>query len=210
MPDTPRTVSELKSLFADNSTGEISAQDLRDFVESVAEPVDTKLGQYVVARFNIGAQNAADNTNTYIEANLDTPPAADDPEGWFGSGTYDSPDYWGESFAEGRWWSLPEGTYAVFALVNLAANSVGRYLLSFVCIDNQLATINDLVVGVSDPAQHGVSAAEQTASGEGIRINGVFHVAADREPLAFVLALFQNSGDVLGISNGYLVVQRIA
>lgn len=36
MPDTPRTVAELKTIFADNSTGDISAQDMRDFVESVA------------------------------------------------------------------------------------------------------------------------------------------------------------------------------
>lgn len=35
MPDTPRTQAQLLSLFADNTTGQISAQDLRDFVVSV-------------------------------------------------------------------------------------------------------------------------------------------------------------------------------
>lgn len=36
MPDTPRTVSELKAIFADNASGDISAQDMRDLVVTVA------------------------------------------------------------------------------------------------------------------------------------------------------------------------------
>jgi len=35
MPDVSRTAAELDALFADNVTGNISPQDLRDFVESV-------------------------------------------------------------------------------------------------------------------------------------------------------------------------------
>lgn len=34
MPDTPRTVAELKTIFADNTSGDISAQDMRDLVET--------------------------------------------------------------------------------------------------------------------------------------------------------------------------------
>jgi hypothetical protein len=34
--DTPRTVAELKTIFADNSSGDISAQDMRDLVVTVA------------------------------------------------------------------------------------------------------------------------------------------------------------------------------
>lgn len=40
MPDTPRTRSELVALFATNTTGDIGAQDLRDFLASV--PVMTR------------------------------------------------------------------------------------------------------------------------------------------------------------------------
>lgn len=39
MTDTPRTHAEIQALFANNTSGQISPQDLRDFVESVANPV---------------------------------------------------------------------------------------------------------------------------------------------------------------------------
>lgn len=41
MPNTPRTQSALLTLFADNNTGEISAQDIRDFTVSVYNNVDS-------------------------------------------------------------------------------------------------------------------------------------------------------------------------
>jgi hypothetical protein len=37
MPDTPRTLAALQALFADNITGDISAQALRDFLVSALE-----------------------------------------------------------------------------------------------------------------------------------------------------------------------------
>lgn len=39
MTDTARTVAALKALLADNTTGSISAQDVRDVVESIVSPV---------------------------------------------------------------------------------------------------------------------------------------------------------------------------
>lgn len=39
MADTARTSSSILSLFADNTSGDISAQDLRDFVKSLVFPV---------------------------------------------------------------------------------------------------------------------------------------------------------------------------
>lgn len=41
MSDTPRTISEILALFADNTSGNISPQDLRDFVVSVMPQGDT-------------------------------------------------------------------------------------------------------------------------------------------------------------------------
>lgn len=38
MPDNPRTLTQLQSLFQDNGTGQISAQDLRDFLVSAYQP----------------------------------------------------------------------------------------------------------------------------------------------------------------------------
>ena len=40
MTDTARTLAELKTLLADNATQAISAQDLRDAIESVAVPIE--------------------------------------------------------------------------------------------------------------------------------------------------------------------------
>lgn len=39
MTDTARTLAEVKALLADNTTGQISAQDMRDVVESIVDPV---------------------------------------------------------------------------------------------------------------------------------------------------------------------------
>lgn len=47
MPDTPRTVSELKTIFASNASGDISAQDMRDLVESLANPVAGGLNRFI-------------------------------------------------------------------------------------------------------------------------------------------------------------------
>jgi hypothetical protein len=40
MTDTPRTIATLQSLFADNTSGDISAQDLRDFLVTVVNLLD--------------------------------------------------------------------------------------------------------------------------------------------------------------------------
>lgn len=46
MSDTQRTRAQLQALFADNVTGEISAQDLRDFVVTVMEPEFANAGDF--------------------------------------------------------------------------------------------------------------------------------------------------------------------
>lgn len=40
MTDTPRTIADLQALFADNTSGDISAQDLRDFLVTVVNYLD--------------------------------------------------------------------------------------------------------------------------------------------------------------------------
>jgi hypothetical protein len=40
MTDTPRTIAALQALFPDNTTGQISAQDLRDFLVTVVNYLD--------------------------------------------------------------------------------------------------------------------------------------------------------------------------
>lgn len=60
MADTQRTKSALATLFADNTTGAISAQDLRDFLESM-HPAD---GEYYVSS---AAATSISVSGTYVK-----------------------------------------------------------------------------------------------------------------------------------------------
>lgn len=61
MTDTARTLAEIKTLLANNSTGAISAQDLRDVVESIAHPLEGEgfLGSSYVRSSGFGVSTAA-------------------------------------------------------------------------------------------------------------------------------------------------------
>lgn len=62
MADTQRTVSEIQTLLADNATGDISAQDLRDALETWRP----RHGQMYVASGD-GAATAISDTTNYVE-----------------------------------------------------------------------------------------------------------------------------------------------
>lgn len=61
MVDTVRTLSELQTLFADNTTGAISPQDLRDFLVSVSPPHGTMYR-------NVAAATTIVTPGTYVKA----------------------------------------------------------------------------------------------------------------------------------------------
>ena len=57
MVDTSRTLSDLQTLFADNSTGDISAQDGRDALVSAISTTRINAAQYGVLPSNSAATN---------------------------------------------------------------------------------------------------------------------------------------------------------
>lgn len=126
MVDTPRTLAEVKALLADNTTGDISPQDLRDLVESIADPVLEggldRVGVSVVrATTSQSIANGAAlftpvSFDGYEQVNFDPGPASDTPD----------PDaMWSVSsptlvdLKRAGWWFLSAG-------VIWAANATGR------------------------------------------------------------------------------------
>ena len=66
MPDTVRTIEEIKALLADNTTGLISPQDLRDMLVSLN---DTGWGQYSDTQYTSTAFSVAANVDTALPNN---------------------------------------------------------------------------------------------------------------------------------------------
>lgn len=108
MTDTVRTLDDLLALFADNSSANISAQDLRDATVTLfGGSTDTELLTYASS-----AQSVAENAIEPVEFDF----FLRDPQGWAGSGSQAS-DYIFSSptFPEGSWFELPQGTYQWFS-----------------------------------------------------------------------------------------------
>lgn len=73
MTDTARTLSAILTLLADNSSGDISAQDVRDLAQSIANPVPAggfdRMGEVVLyARF--ASLNVSVGTGSYPNLDL--------------------------------------------------------------------------------------------------------------------------------------------
>ena len=66
MVDTPRTLAEIQALFADNSTKNISPQDLRDFVASIMSEYGS-----IYVNNGVTAQGSIDTTFVQV-LNFDT------------------------------------------------------------------------------------------------------------------------------------------
>lgn len=141
MTDTPRTQAELLALFADNNAGEISAQDMRDFVASVS--IDKSRHAFVARRRNnsqldglydpyskgsvsvVGGGNdvivdwsGADSLNFY------------DPDGWLNTSPVADTGYWGNSvdpWPVGTVFTLPPGTYIWQAMVQMSSAPTSGY-----------------------------------------------------------------------------------
>lgn len=124
MTDTPRTRDELLALFADNSTHEISAQDMRDLiVTTVAPPLRQR--SFIFQRYNAGGHTtipATTSGNTSENVALDIDPNATpslyanmiDPAGWWNdSYTLDADDdaSWLGYDIDGKILMLPPGVY---------------------------------------------------------------------------------------------------
>lgn len=75
MADTPRTLSALQALLADNTTGDISAQDIRDFLVSVYPTGRVLLASQTAsnsAALNFTARNAPFQSGDIFQSDYDT------------------------------------------------------------------------------------------------------------------------------------------
>lgn len=68
MSDTIRTLEQLQALLADNTTGNISAQDIRDFLVSVYNFVNTRDGEGVLTGVSIGVNVAITDGSITLSA----------------------------------------------------------------------------------------------------------------------------------------------
>jgi len=117
VPDTARTLAAIQALFADNSTGGISAQDLRDAMQSVATPVigggfdSDPTNWELLASWSGADQSIAENV--IVPVTFDT---TRDPQSWAGASPLASDYLFGNpTFPAGSWFTLPRGYYSWFA-----------------------------------------------------------------------------------------------
>lgn len=151
MTDTPRTLAEIKALLASNTTHDISAQDLRDTVESIVDPVpgggfDTPPESGYFANWRVagtypnqvaGVYSGGSPVATLTPANYNYEFALPlqggesassfffDPDGWLVAGTWPDPDYNGFTHAAGSVVALPTGVYLWSVFVSLSPGEPG-------------------------------------------------------------------------------------
>lgn len=129
MTDTARTLAAIKALLADNTTRDISPQDMRDTVESIANPLrggglDRALGSGVdeIASFYTKTINFNTTSGVYYE--LEAAHSAQDvidgwlydPAGWLQSGALAAEDDWYDTGLPAYTWiMLPPGFYMATA-----------------------------------------------------------------------------------------------
>jgi hypothetical protein len=153
MTDTPRTLAQIKAAFANNSTGDISEQDMRDFVESLVNPVAgggmevpqptfisvrqrNGFGLQLAGQFDLYGMDPLDDlavlphAGAWIRTAM-TPQAGDniysdvfDAEGWLYPQEWEDP-YFGSTDAPNTLLSLPAGNYiyATAAVTNAQADA---------------------------------------------------------------------------------------
>jgi hypothetical protein len=229
MTDTARTVAQIKALFADNTTGEISPQDMRDFVESIMRPVqgggfDRDIG--LASIFSIDPSMTPVANATYTPYKVYTPA---DPQQ---THVYDElgirqtaapyvSTYDGLTHAAGSWWSLPYGTWLMKMHVRWStSSSAGTRQLTVGPIDNRGDTDDvDHLFWAPGYQDHVGLGGLEVATGTIINgvgnppglqaIASVCRVRQSVAPAAFGASLYQDSGAPLALSSGHVVVMRI-
>lgn len=204
MTDTARTVAELKALFASNSAGDIDAQDLRDLVESLANPVAgggfgaVSVPDDQMALFSAGGgtpQPIAPSTFTPLDLNADI-----DPQGWLQSGSSYVSTFWGQTYTPGQWLALPEGLYSLYMLAGWeTTDATGFRETCFTFVDNRLAAggFDDFLS--AQGFINAISRGDAVALFEQQIASGMFRVRADEAPFPVAIRAAQSSAATLGV-----------
>lgn len=227
MTDTPRTRAELLTDFADNQNHAITAQDMRNFVESVTVggPGIDRVAGYgadpAVINYPTG-MDVPDSTTVYFPlSDPDNPVLSYDPNGWFQfDDDYPSPDWYGETVPAGSWALLDQGVYNVGGAIAWDTNTTGRrtfYALD-TCDNRVIQTDPQLDPWAWDPLYALYNSVGMHASAAALPNFGPFlwqftlseiRVTAETAPVAFAVTLYQNSGSTRKILGGAVNVMKI-
>lgn len=213
-PDTARTVEDLKERFSDGG----SNQDLRDFVQSFG-PGDTWIARFQNVGFSPVTIHEGPDTPIVLEPGF-APTVFDpsnelDPQGWLGSGTYASPDWYSQTFPDAGWVLLPPGVYWVelFGVWQNAAgddlDTTGTRRLFFADVDNRFATdgFDTWYSYSSSPVYYDEFSANLVSGKQ--RWNGAFRVKNETDGLHFaVIAKQGNTGSNVTINSVSLNIMR--
>lgn len=234
MTDTPRTRAQLLSMFADNNAGNVTPQNMRDFVMSAATPLvggglDPGPGVDQVASvwFNIDETAGMNvpstpglNATTFIPYATGTDNLYDS-QGWFQFGSsYASPDWYGATVPAGSWALLPEGVYSVMAFLyweNAGATGTCAYRALDTC-DNRAVTAGldawawNPFYGVYASIGRYADAASMAQYGSHRQHDTAqtIRVTAATGPVAFATSCSQNSGSTRKIKGGTIDIMRIS
>jgi hypothetical protein len=112
MTDRARPLARIKALLADNTSGNISPQDMRDTVESIVNPVvgggfDNPPSQLVTGLSGDPTLPLSLGDMKYTAVTYLTPTVRQDPGGWFRSTPFES-DY---GVTQDAWLALPPGIF---------------------------------------------------------------------------------------------------
>lgn len=147
MTDTSRTVEELKALLAENTSGNISSQTMRDVVESIANPVPGGGFESVTysAAKSVGAYNSSPQTVVSgMDTTLDALTSYHDPSGMLQSGSYTSSMIENVTVGPQQWLRLPEaGIWMIYPQVFWGDLALGSFRgLMVVPIDDRGAQLD--------------------------------------------------------------------
>jgi hypothetical protein len=232
--DTPRSLAEILTLFATNSTRDISAQDLRDAIVSIANPIPgggfdglvaNKAQQLLSFQFSVPITVPTSMVTHPDLANA--PDYAYDPMGAIQSGSYHSVSL-GDDFGPGHWFKLPRGVWVVETDAYWDSNTVGDRIVEVIHIDDRQTLAGDDVnplFGAPNQWQMLSSAVYVKASTLPANASSgtlaVFIVTDDMiaassgdsaagDDWAFALSLWQDSGGTRDVSGYGVVAARIA
>lgn len=144
MTDTPRTQAELLSLFADNSSGAITPQDMRDFVVSVMPSATAPNMDATWQRYAGGGIQTVTSGFTGTPVNVGSPDLEWDPAGLIQLTPYVAPAN-GQTYPARSWAVLPEGVWLMTTVTTWDALSTGYRSASSMLIDDYATAYDDYI-----------------------------------------------------------------
>lgn len=216
VPDTARTLAAIKTLLADNTSGDISPQDMRDVVESIVNPVPDggfhlQATDEMLYAYSPSLGVTADATDAYL-GGFEVGDYASDP-GWSLSDSYAS-TWDGGTVAAYSSWLLPRGVYAIRGMATLAsdpgAGKSGHLYFDFTLDPSAIDPVRG-DPGFALPTNIAMTPGGYGTESRRLRTDEVFVVsetmAAAAIPIGLVIA--QDSGTPMAVSAAEIFIVRL-